>query len=393
MNNDFIFYPVPKNNFEEFICSVLLKIGKTDDWRVYSFLRLGDKGIDGIKLMLSKKKYNSTSKKEDLIAVLAYCLFKSERIKLTPKEYCKLLTSMTEYKHGESETSIEIAEHIMSSMNEIAQKVGDRTEFYIIKRVLETGSIEIPWDCIDFFDGFIHIYHPNHLDDKKSYPPYVLHTNYSKKVFSKVAEAFFVNLNTVYAHCTDGHIDWLWNNLKCEHAIEIIDYHTQCPELNYDELIYHCARKWYPSIYNGSRRIGEQDSVYLRYLSSLHMPSVTLCNCIEKMVSLSSSKFAEEEAFLFCIAMSEKKALLVYENENYDRSTVLFIVNRQTLYESIDIIVSYFGSLQNNKREDIMRYRNLFDRDKIVTYYREFHNSFKEWRIAIDNAVRNFYML
>ena len=108
--------------------------------------------------------------------------------------------------------------------------------------------------------------------------------------------------------------------------------------------------------------------------------------CVERL-SHSNSDITEY-AFLFSIKCSSGKILIVHENVNPDRATLLFVVKEENFNKSIREIYDFLQSAEINKRSSL-RDKNVEIEDAGILSYRSInHDDLYSWKQTINTYKR-----
>ena len=108
--------------------------------------------------------------------------------------------------------------------------------------------------------------------------------------------------------------------------------------------------------------------------------------CVERLAHSNSDN--TEYAFMFSIECSSGKLLIVHENVNPDRSTLLFVVKHDAYDKSIREIYNFLQSAEINKRSSL-RSRDLdLDDAQIISYKSINHDDLYSWKQTISTYKR-----
>lgn len=122
-------------------------------------------------------------------------------------------------------------------------------------------------------------------------------------------------------------------------------------------------------------------SKYIDYLVTLQSSNYKVIPCVERLAHANSDN--TEYAFLFSIECSSGKILIVHENVNPDRSTLLFLIEKNSYDRSIMSIYDFLQSAEINKRSSI-RERSISYHDGIIDYKSINHDDLSSWKRAIE---------
>lgn len=122
-------------------------------------------------------------------------------------------------------------------------------------------------------------------------------------------------------------------------------------------------------------------SSYIDYLVSLQSIKYKVIPCVERLAHVNSDM--SEYAFMFSIECSSGKILIVHENVNPDRSTLLFLVKEETFNVSIREIYNFLQSAEINKRSNL-RDKSIEIEDAGILSYRSInHDDLYSWKQTI----------
>ena len=122
-------------------------------------------------------------------------------------------------------------------------------------------------------------------------------------------------------------------------------------------------------------------SKYIDYLVSLQSKNYKVIPCVERLSHANSD--TTEYAFLFSIECISGKILIVHENVNPDRSTLLFLIDKNSYDRSIRSIYDFLQSAEINKRSSI-REGSISYHDGIIDYKSINHDDLSSWQKAIE---------
>ena len=122
-------------------------------------------------------------------------------------------------------------------------------------------------------------------------------------------------------------------------------------------------------------------SKYIDYLVAEQSKDYKIVPCAERLAHTTGD--TTEFAFLFSIPCGNDKVMIVHENVNPDRSTLLFLVRKEEFQKSIRAIYDFLQSAEINKRSSL-RSRDLeIDSAKILRYKSINHDDYSSWKQTI----------
>ena len=124
-------------------------------------------------------------------------------------------------------------------------------------------------------------------------------------------------------------------------------------------------------------------SAYIDFLVTQQSKDYKVIPCVERLVHTIGD--TTEYAFMFSIECRSGDILIVHENVNPDRSTLLFIVKRENYDKCIRAIYDFLQSAEINKRSSL-RDRDLDIGQAGIVRYRSINHDFlSSWQRVITN--------
>lgn len=248
------------------------------------------------------------------------------------------------------------------------------------------GMFRLPWDYVEFDDGRIILYHPNHRKTN-NHLPFVIEDANSRKSYNSIKRTFKKQLGYLFIKSKNGLIIDLTNKIKCSEIVTVFEHFTECPTLSYNELK---KRFWNPtSHYRAFSGKIEWNSDYLEFLSDKQLEKYQIIYCNEIVKHYSAFTVSKKEhAYIFTIKEDTEKAVLVYENDNLQHCTYILFVDINYIDDAKECIVDFFGSLEDNKRQDMYLYENLLKDYGVLQIERILHSNFESWKNKIVKVIR-----
>ena len=126
-------------------------------------------------------------------------------------------------------------------------------------------------------------------------------------------------------------------------------------------------------------------SKYIDFLVTLQSKKYKVIPCVERLAHSNSDN--TEYAFMFSIECSSGNILIVHENVNPDRSTLLFFVKHEVYDKSIREIYNFLQSAEINKRSSL-RSKDLDLDDAQITSYKSInHDDLYSWKQTISTYM------
>lgn len=119
-------------------------------------------------------------------------------------------------------------------------------------------------------------------------------------------------------------------------------------------------------------------SKYIDFLVDIQSKKYKIIPCVERMAHSYSD--TTEYSFMFSIECKSKSVLIVHENVNPDRSTLLFLVKVEDYNKTIREIYEFLQSPEINKRSSL-RERALIVKSEAIQQYRSInHDEIDSWK-------------
>ena len=127
-------------------------------------------------------------------------------------------------------------------------------------------------------------------------------------------------------------------------------------------------------------------SNYIDYLVMLQSKEYKVIPCVERLAH--STGDTTEYAFMFSIECNSGKVLIVHENVNPDRSTLLFLVKKESFNQSIREIYNFLQSAEINKRSSLRDKSVEIENAGILSYRSINHEDLYSWKQTISTYKR-----
>lgn len=133
-------------------------------------------------------------------------------------------------------------------------------------------------------------------------------------------------------------------------------------------------------------------SEFINFLLKKQSDKYKVIPCLERLAHTDNDMI--EEAFIFSLKENTGRYLIVYENVNPDRSTLLFEVEEKDYELSVQSIYDFLQSAEINKRSNL-RGRNIELKEANVKRFRSINHD-SSWKYSIKscleyNWISNFY--
>ena len=265
-----------------------------------------------------------------------------------------------------------------------------------VRRVVKTDSDDwtLQWEDIRFYDGY-YIFHPN-LEGKtviRTIEPLKVLNFRCKKSFNYIIKYFKARLPKITYHITSDYRIELDNKPKFESVlVDLAKEQTRTQkEVKIEHNVRRIHRLGFSEAVERSKTLTAEDfkrykSKFIDFLADHQAIDRKIVPATES-ISHSSGSF-DEECFMFTIESFSGNLIVVVENVNPDRATILFEVGRGSYMLSLHTIYDYIQSDRINKRSTI-RGNDVRFRDAGVICYDTFkHDQFHDWKIRIQKWFR-----
>ena len=251
----------------------------------------------------------------------------------------------------------------------------------------EKGTFSLPWKYVTFHDGYLLLFHPLHIGDKKK-PAFRLVLSASKFTYNSIKLYFVNTVPLLKVKAEGGVIKKVEDNsaLDLEKYVQTIMHRTSRNKVKIEiKRISHNSREsrhYSPVDIENLPQI--KKSYYLNELCKMHLSKFKVYHFNELRATSSSS--VVEYVFCFVIKEYRNRIILAVENTLESRSTILFYIRKGALNEALNSINFFLSSNEINKRQSLQWGEVQFKDPSIIEYRRIIHTSFYEWR----NMVRRY---
>ena len=128
-----------------------------------------------------------------------------------------------------------------------------------------------------------------------------------------------------------------------------------------------------------SAEVDANSNQYIRFLVDNQSKGHKILSFDE--IRIVNKKPFSEKAYIFTIPISEDFCLIIWENSNAKRSSIVFMSSPKASFIALGAIYQFANSNLKNKREMIMRGADeLFSKYGLNSHYRVTHVSFDTWK-------------
>ena len=268
-------------------------------------------------------------------------------------------------------------------------------EYIEEKTDVENSSFEIlqkkdwilDWSCVKFKNGYIVVSAP--LDDSVKFKTKAFPLKGSIEAFNYLKDYLNDRLSPV--HCTVEKMDLtIYDQIRLNEAIEKFATASRQRGITTTGSIQTKritpVQMSFKQALSKAQQMTEEEfkkykSKYIDYLVAEQSKDYKIVPCAERLAHTTGD--TTESAFLFSIPCGNDKVMIVHENVNPDRSTLLFLVRKEEFQKSIRAIYDFLQSPEINKRSSL-RSRDLdIDSAKILMYKSINHDDYSSWKQTI----------
>ena len=250
----------------------------------------------------------------------------------------------------------------------------------------------LDWNCVKFKSGYFVVFPPD--DGKVKFKPKAFPYRGVGESFNYLREYLNDRLNPVrcYVEALDLTI---YDKITLEAAIQkfavlskqraiTTNATKQPPRESPDQMTFKQALS--KAAQMTPEEFEKYKSDYINFLVKMQSEDYKVIPCVERLAHSNSDM--TEYAFLFSIKCSSGKILIVHENVNPDRATLLFLVKEENFNKSIREIYDFLQSAEINKRSSL-RGKNIEIEDAGILSYRSInHDDLYSWKQTINTYKR-----
>lgn len=128
-------------------------------------------------------------------------------------------------------------------------------------------------------------------------------------------------------------------------------------------------------------------SKYIDFLTKHQHKKYKIIPCVERLAHTTGD--FTEYAFIFSIKCKQDRVLIVHENVNPDRSSILFVVEENAYDKTIRAIYDFLQGAEINKRSGIRDGAIQIEGTGVVNYKSVNHNDLNSWQRIIEDYINN----
>lgn len=240
----------------------------------------------------------------------------------------------------------------------------------------------LDWNCVTFKQNYIVVNPP--ADNSVQFNTTTIHTPSSIEPFNYLKDYLKDRLSPV--HCTiEGKNIEIFDKIRFNEALRLFikSYKQNGISVGPQSKQHSVKHGSFDYALVQSNKMTEEDffkykSKYINYLISIQSKKHKIIPCVESLSHTTGDTF--EYAFIFSSRCKNGDILIVHENINPARSTILFVVKKNSYDDSIRSIYNFLHSTEINKRSNIREKNLRINNPNIVKYSSIDHNFFNEWK-------------
>lgn len=260
--------------------------------------------------------------------------------------------------------------------------------------ILQKKDWILDWSCVRFKNGYIVVSAP--LDDKVKFKTKAFPLKGSIEAFNYLKDYLNDRLSPV--HCTVEKMNLtIYDQIRLNEAI--VKFATASRQRGITTVDSSPTKRITPvqmsfkQALSKAQKMTEEEfkkykSEFIDFLVTQQSKKFKVIPCVERLAH--STGDTTEYAFMFSIECKSGNILIVHENVNPDRSTLLFVVKRENYDKAIRAIYDFLQSAEINKRSSI----RSGDIDKgqvgIESYNSINHDNLYSWQKVITNYKRHY---
>ena len=240
----------------------------------------------------------------------------------------------------------------------------------------------LDWDCVEFKQNHIVVTPPK--DKSVQFNTTTIHTPNSIEAFNYLKDYLKERLSPI--HCTiKGKSLEIFDQIRFNEALRLFikSYKQNGISIGSQSRPHSNRQNSFDNALAQSNKMTEEEffkykSEYINYLVGIQSKKHKIIPCVESLSHTTGDTY--EYAFIFTAKCKNGDFLIVHENVNPARSTILFVVKKNGYDDSIRLIYDFLHSAEINKRSNIREKNLKIDNPNIVKYASIDHNFISEWK-------------
>ena len=247
----------------------------------------------------------------------------------------------------------------------------------------------LDWDCVNFKFGYIVITPPK--DRSVRFTPTAIPLPGSSESFNYLKDYIKKKLSPVYCDIEAMRLD-VFDKIRLNEAIQKF---TTASKQTVIDIQGEIIKRDIPSTESFQQALSKASqmtpedfkkykSQYIDFLIELQSDEYKVVPCVERLTHANND--STEYAFMFSISCKSGDILIVHENVNPDRSTLLFVVRKRRYDNTIRSIYDFLKSEVINKRSSIREGAIKYG-EGIIEYKSINHDDIHSWRQVIREYI------
>lgn len=256
--------------------------------------------------------------------------------------------------------------------------------------VLKTQTWILDWNCVKFKKDYIVVFPPD--NQSVNFKPKAISAPGSMESFNYLNDYFNDRLSPVHCSVKGMEID-VYDTIRLNEAIQKFTTVAKKRGITTSGVIK--VKKLSPQKMSFNQALSKAQqmtfddfkkykSKFIAFLVSKQSPDQKVIPCVENLAH--SNNETTEYAFMFALPCKSGNMLIVHENVNPDRSTLLFVVPKEQFNQSIRYIYDFLQSSEINKRSSI-REGSLRCNANVINYMSINHDNSYSWQKAIEGCI------
>jgi hypothetical protein len=257
--------------------------------------------------------------------------------------------------------------------------------------VLKTKEWYLDWNCVIFKNGYFIVYPP--LDGSVSFTPanvpcpgVIESFNYLKGYLNDRVSPIRCSVTKMQLTITDG--------IKLEEAVVEFAAMSRQNSMTVGKSSRPSriapSQQTFQQALSKAQQMSVEEfkkykSQYIDYLAKHQYDKYRIIPCVEKLAHTTGDM--TEYAFIFSIQCEGDRVLVVHENVNPDRSTLLFVVEEDVYDKTTRAIYDFLQSAEINKRSGIRDGAIEMNGTGVVNYKSVNHNDLDSWQGTIEDYL------
>lgn len=263
----------------------------------------------------------------------------------------------------------------------------NKPEAYKVKEpeITRPTSWILDWECVDFYDGYFIVNTPN--KGIYNFAPLRIGNPKVRSSFNYIRKYIKEKVPTIFCTIVGGKLS-ISTPILIDEAILTFQKMARQKGLIMDSKESNSALEqdsFKKALSKAAQMTPEEfkkyKSKYIDYLVDHQSKTHKILPCVERLAHTTGEM--KEQAFLFTITCKSGNILIVHENVNPDRSTLLFFVKNGSYEISIRHIYDFLQGTDINKRSGI-RDKSIICFGGIINYCAKDHDDINTWKKAID---------